>query len=324
MADTILLLLFVLILLYIINKRPRSRTFISMTSDNNHLPYIHKTVNSLLNANSLPHRIILNIPNGDNIEIPSNINNKRVIINRYNNNNMTPPINDKYKFGIRDGDNIMTTSDKIDYPPSFLKNMLVHQQRNQNKAIINKSICKECPSVLFKTLSVHNVSSELPEEEDNYVIPEPIQEENNPVSEYDYNTPIITNNINNVSNRPGYNEMPYDNLNEGDLYRENNVSQIYDNNDMTSNEPAETPGQFNDFIGLPPIPTLGKTDTRKRLINGNPMYPKSKCIQAKNTCNYTKNLFYNRFNKIDFIPEQKKFTIVKRYLDYNNIEGFTI
>ena len=324
MDNTILILLFLLMLLYIINKRPRSRTFISMTSDNNHLPYIHKTVNSLLNANTVPHRIILNIPNGDNVEIPNNIINKRVIINRYDNNNMVSPINDKYKFGIRDGDNIMTTSDKIDYPPSFLKNMLQHQKENQDKAIINKSICKDCPSVLFKTLAVHNVSSELPEEEDNYVIPEAIQEENTPVAETDYNSPIITNNINNVGKPMDFNEMPYDNLNETDLYRENDLSQIYDNNDMAGNEPAEVPSQFNDFVVLPPIPTLGKIDTHKTLINGNPMYPKSKCIHTKNTCSYTKNQFYNKFNKIDFIPEQKKFTIVKRYLDYNNIEGFTV
>ena len=66
MSSNILLLLLILLLIYLIHKkkeREKERTFVSMTSDDAHLPFIHKTLDSLLNGQLSPDKIILNLPN---------------------------------------------------------------------------------------------------------------------------------------------------------------------------------------------------------------------------------------------------------------------
>ena len=155
------------------SKKDPPKTFISMAPDNNHLPYLHKTIDSLYNQSHQPFKIILNIPDQNKFSIPNTLTNPKysdkLIINKCKNfkegNILFPLLLNKKKLNIKPNDNILTTSDKIDYPNNFIKSMLNSQSNNKNKAIINKKICKDCPSTLFKLLAVKGVDINIPQEE---------------------------------------------------------------------------------------------------------------------------------------------------------------
>ena len=130
MSGCILLILIILFLFYLLNKNT-SRTFVSMSPEKNHLPYLHKTIDSLLNGSVKPHKIILNIPESQDFDIPTNLFNNiqnKLIINKCKNFNegniLLPTLLNRDSLGIADNDHIMTTSDKIDYSKHFLKNMI--------------------------------------------------------------------------------------------------------------------------------------------------------------------------------------------------------
>mgnify|MGYP007028363176 FL=1 len=305
-----------------------------MTSDNNHLPYIHKTIDSLLNGDITPHRIILNIPN-NNTQLPINLTlpkyKNKLIVQRCNNfkqgNNLLPTLLNKKSLGIKDGDNLLVTSEKIDYPTSFLKNMST-KSKIKNKAVINKSICKNCPSVLFKTMNIHNLDTNIPQEEID-TTPKPIEEEQNIMAEDNYNIRIpqeIQNNEN-IHDKDLYNfiknsnndKLPYDNMSDTDIM----FNKLPDVNYISNTDNIVDSPQFNDTPKLDKIPNI-EIDKNKKLIQPDKMYVQQKCNPANETCSYTKNQFNNKFSRIDFIPDAKKFTIVKRHLDMNNIESFTI
>lgn len=302
-----------------------------MTSDESHLPFIHKTLDSLLHGQIQPHKIILNLPNHKH-NIPINLTNQKykdkLIIQKCNNygpgNNLLPTILNKKKLGILNNDNILVTSDKIDYPNNFLKGMI--SKCKYNKAIVNKTICKDCPSVLFKIGSIQNIDTSIPQEE--VVVkktssdPIPSEENINITAEQDYNINIpreIKEDVNLEMDNINGNDMPYDNIKQGDLYNNHKIEPEYE---VITEEPQEIP-QFNDDHKLPPIPKI-TIDRNKKLIQPNKVYIKEKCNPAIETCSYTKNQFHNKFTRIDFIPDAKKFTIVKKHLDMNNIESFTI
>lgn len=335
MSSNILLLLLILLLIYLIHKkkeREKERTFVSMTSDDAHLPFIHKTLDSLLNGQLSPDKIILNLPNHKH-NIPISLTNPKykdkLVIQKCNNygagNNFLPTLLNRKKLGILKNDNILVTSDKIDYPHNFLKGMVSKCRRHRNRAIINKTICKDCPSVIVKSMGIHNIDTSVDSEEvqKKEEIPIPSEESINVTAEQDYNINIPREKLevnededfNNISG----NEMPYDNMEQKDLYSKHLYSPKYE---INTEVPEDIP-QFSDNSVLPPIPKI-TIDRNKKLIQPDRMYVREKCNPQNETCSYTKNQFHNKFTRIDFIPDAKKYTIVKKHLDMNNIESFTI
>ena len=335
MSNTILLLLLIILLIYLlVDKKKRSNTYVSMTSENSHLPFIHKTIDSLLNGSHIPHKIILNIPN-HTVQIPHNLilpkYNKKLIIQRCNNfkqgNHILPTLINRHKLGINNRDNILVTSEKIDYPTDFVKNM-VDKCNKKNTAIVNKSINKKTPSVIFKSFTIHNLDTNIPseeEEQDKNPIPSEESIDNTAEENYNVRLPTILENTRNihdkdVSNAINNDNLPYDNKSSIDIY--NNHSLKNNKYDITEKMPDDLQ-QFNDDAELNPIPKI-TIDRNKKLIQPDTMYVRKKCNPQNETCSYTKNQFNNKFSRIDFIPDAKKFTIVKKHLDMNSIEPFTI
>ena len=331
----ILLLIIVLFVLHTINKKTKQRVFISLAPDDNHIQFVEKTIQSLLSQDRMPHKIILNIPK--HIQIPHSLYRNqfrdKIKINRCKknsaNNLFLPIMANKKKLGINPEDKILFACDKTLYQKDFINNMCANQKGNT--AVINKNVSSHLNPVLIKSMSIHNLDEDIISEEEetrslSQNIPEEEYAEINKPQIINYNNEIIKNTSDpNLLDVQKKYEMPYDNMDITDLEYNGLLRNTYLENN--NNENALDITDYNVIVDsnsdtLLPVPILDNKVNKKYILPDS-MYKKTEC-KHNESCNYTKNQFYNNNSKIDFIPSIKKYTVIKKHLDYNNIETFTV